>query len=174
MDINEVENFNMDEYLHWRNVRATILSYRDIAYFDVDRRRKRLKRYIISIHHYLFILIIIIKYSLVDKKPTYVAILSPDILNGKYQLVTIIILLLLLSLLSGKHFRLIEDAIDKNQDFFDCLIDFHDDSGFAPVNPNNSNNNDSDDDSNVNYANGQHRNLAILHSFYREWSSEGN
>jgi len=43
--INEVENFNMDEYLHWRNVRATILSYRDIGYFDIDRRRKRLKRY---------------------------------------------------------------------------------------------------------------------------------
>ena len=43
--INDVDNFNMTEYLHWRNVSATILSYRDIRYFDIDRRRKRFKRY---------------------------------------------------------------------------------------------------------------------------------
>jgi len=80
--------------------------------------------------------------------------------------------MIIIIIIIGKHFRLLEDAIDINQDFFDCLIDFHDDSGFAPVNPNN-NDNSAEDDSNVNYANGQHRNLAILHSFYREWSSEG-
>ena len=48
------DNINMDEYLHWRNVRATILSYRDIAYFDVDRRRKRLKRFITDYYRLLF------------------------------------------------------------------------------------------------------------------------
>ena len=82
---------------------------------------------------------------------------------------------MLLQLLSGKHFRLLEDAIDTNQEFLDCLIDFHDDSGFAPVKPKTSGDNNFDNaSSSVNYANGQHRNLAILHSFYREWSFEGN
>ena len=122
----------MEEYLHWRSVRATILKYRVMSYFEVDRRRRRLMK-------------------LIEKQPFYKSMLAPDIVNGK-------------------HLRSIEEAIDMNQDFLDLLIDFHDDCGFAPSNPNG---NVDENDGNVNFASGQHRNLAILHSFFREWSEEG-
>jgi carnosine N-methyltransferase len=124
----------MEEYLHWRSVRATILKYRDMSYFDVDRRRRRLSK-------------------LIEKQPFYKSMLAPDIVNGR-------------------HLRSIEEAIDVNQDFLDLLIDFHDECGFAPSHPSGGSSNNNDD-GDVNFASGQHRNLAILHSFYREWSEEG-
>jgi carnosine N-methyltransferase len=128
----------MEEYLHWRSVRATVLKYRDMSYFDIDRRRRRLTK-------------------LIDTNPLYKTMLAPDIVDGK-------------------HLRSLEEAIDINQDFLDALIDYHDDCGFAPSKPNSSNSDDNsndDDDININFSSGQHRNHAILHSFYREWSEEG-
>ena len=129
----------MEEYLHWKLVRCTILKYRDISYFDINRRRKRLS-------------------NLINANPFYKTMLPSHIIDGK-------------------HLRSIEEAIDTNQDFLDALIDFHDDCGFAPSKPidsnSNCNNNDIDDNIDVNFVSGQHRNLDILHSFYREWSKEG-
>ena len=151
-DIDDVDTDDIDnkkEEEHWNNVMRTFLFYEDLVIFDLERKQKRYNK------------------------------LTNNYINRLPQI-------------TFDKFSMIHEAAKSNQKFFNDMVYYH-----AFCNSNNrSNSNDIDSNNNSNssgYDNNdnnyvvlpmkdkgpiirfdeQHRNQAVLHSLYREFSKEG-
>jgi len=146
VDIDDVDDVDIDdkkEKEHWNNVMRTFLFYEDLIVFDLERKQKRYNK---------------LNNNYIDRLPQ----------------------------ITFDKFSMLHEAAKSNQKFFNDMVYYH-----AFCNNHRSNCNDSDSNKSINNNDNnyvvlpmkdkgpiirfdqQHRNQAVLHSLYREFSKEG-